>query len=305
MYFRRLLSIAVSALMAAPSFALASPSSTLNGLITSAQGKPLARLSLDLLNLDTGRVTVAQTDGTGAFRVTLDPGLYTVDAGRSGYRVERGPQVVKLVAGQAMVANLALANTAAAAAMPAVAMMMQGDQKVAVSGEVQGAGSFAYAPGMTVRQAIALAGGMTSDAATDSVTIIRNGVELAGQLDDPLQPGDKVVVRKKGSKGAVVAAGTAAVVAGGAAAAGLSTAAIVAIAAAAIGVTATAVVIANNSSPSAPPVTQPPATNPPATNPPATNPPATNPPATNPPATNPPGTNPPPTTLPPSGSVSR
>lgn len=293
MYLRRLLSIAVSALLAAPSFAPASPSSSLNGLITSAQGKPLARLSLDLLNLDTGRVTTAQTDGAGAFRVSLDPGLYTVDAGRSGYRVARGPQVVKLVAGQAITANLALANTAA------LAMMQTGDQKVAVSGEVQSAGSFTFTAGMTVRQAVAQAGGMTSDAATDSVTIVRNGVELAGQLDDPLQAGDKVIVRKKGSKAAAVVAGTA--VAAGTAA-GLSTAAIVAIAAAAIGVTATAIVVAKNDespSPNAPTTTQPPAT----TQPPSTTqpPPAT----TQPPPPPPPRTNPPATTLPPSGSVSR
>lgn len=73
--------------------------------------------------------------------------------------------------------------------------------RIYVSGEVRNSGSYAFSAGMTVRQALSLAGGFTPDAATGSVKIIRNlgGKirELKGRLDDPVQAGDTILARPK------------------------------------------------------------------------------------------------------------
>lgn len=73
---------------------------------------------------------------------------------------------------------------------------------VFVLGEVQLPGRFAYRPGMTVLEAIALAGGYTYRARTSRVTILRPG--LAGQMQEldggpatPLLPGDGVAVPER------------------------------------------------------------------------------------------------------------
>jgi polysaccharide export outer membrane protein len=67
---------------------------------------------------------------------------------------------------------------------------------------VQLPGRFAYRPGMTVLEAIALAGGYTYRARTSRVTILRPG--LAGQMQEldggpatPLLPGDGVAVPER------------------------------------------------------------------------------------------------------------
>jgi polysaccharide biosynthesis/export protein len=72
--------------------------------------------------------------------------------------------------------------------------------RIFVSGEVRNPGAFAYSAGLTVRQAVALAGGFTEDA-SKSAKVVR---EVGGQprtikvrLDDPVAPGDTVVVKAK------------------------------------------------------------------------------------------------------------
>lgn len=73
--------------------------------------------------------------------------------------------------------------------------------RIFVSGEVRNPGAFAYTSGITARQAVSLAGGYTEDASKGSVRVVRNidgktkTVKL--RLDDPLQPGDTVVVKAK------------------------------------------------------------------------------------------------------------
>jgi polysaccharide export outer membrane protein len=70
--------------------------------------------------------------------------------------------------------------------------------RIYVSGEVRNPGAFAYSGGLTIRQAISLAGGFTPDAATRNARVIR---EVAGKpktlklkLDEPVQPKDTIVV---------------------------------------------------------------------------------------------------------------
>lgn len=68
-------------------------------------------------------------------------------------------------------------------------------------GEVGTPGQFAFVPGMTVQQAIAIAGGFTARASKYSVEVTRSyggRVESATLgLSDPLLPGDTIYVRER------------------------------------------------------------------------------------------------------------
>jgi len=74
-------------------------------------------------------------------------------------------------------------------------------QSIFVSGQVNRPGEFTYQTGMTVRQVIALAGGVTDRGSTRRVQIVRqvNGVEttLRADLKDSIKGGDTVVVRER------------------------------------------------------------------------------------------------------------
>jgi len=66
-----------------------------------------------------------------------------------------------------------------------------------VNGEVNKAGSYSYQPGLTLRKAIALAGGFTEQASIEEITTIHENAPSKPQLislDAPLQPGDIVSV---------------------------------------------------------------------------------------------------------------
>jgi polysaccharide export outer membrane protein len=71
-----------------------------------------------------------------------------------------------------------------------------------VSGFVKQPGSFVLRPGMTVRQAIAEAGGLTERGSTRGLKLIRkdnNGreVEIDAQMSDPVKPNDTIRVRQR------------------------------------------------------------------------------------------------------------
>jgi polysaccharide export outer membrane protein len=73
--------------------------------------------------------------------------------------------------------------------------------RIFVTGEIRQPGAFAFSRGITVRQAVSLAGGFTEDASKGSAHVVR---QMAGKpqtlkvkLDDPLQPGDTVLVKAK------------------------------------------------------------------------------------------------------------
>jgi polysaccharide biosynthesis/export protein len=72
-------------------------------------------------------------------------------------------------------------------------------ERVFVTGEVRNPGAIPFTTGLTVRQAVSLAGGFGRDASRGSAQIVR---VVKGQtrkykfrLDEPLQPGDTVVVK--------------------------------------------------------------------------------------------------------------
>ncbi len=72
---------------------------------------------------------------------------------------------------------------------------------VFVSGHVKSAGEYVIRTGMTVRQALALAGGVTDRGSTRRMQIIRQvdgkEVTLDVNLQTPVEPGDTIVVRER------------------------------------------------------------------------------------------------------------
>jgi polysaccharide export outer membrane protein len=73
--------------------------------------------------------------------------------------------------------------------------------KVFVSGEVRSPGAYGWFPGMTARQLISLAGGLTPDGSDGRLTVVRqvDGQSEEGKikLDDDVKPGDTLVVRRR------------------------------------------------------------------------------------------------------------
>ena len=73
--------------------------------------------------------------------------------------------------------------------------------RIYVTGEVRNAGAFAYSPGLTVRQAISVAGGLTPDGSSGRLRVIREvdgrSKEMKARLDDPVLPGDTIIVKAK------------------------------------------------------------------------------------------------------------
>lgn len=70
-----------------------------------------------------------------------------------------------------------------------------------ILGEVETAGQYTYTPGMTVQNAIAVAGGFTARATEKTVDITRaiNGKVLTGRVPvtDPILPGDTIRIRER------------------------------------------------------------------------------------------------------------
>ncbi len=73
--------------------------------------------------------------------------------------------------------------------------------RIFVSGQVRSPGAFTFTPGLTVRQAVSLAGGPTPVANAGSPRIVRgagkNARTFKVELDAPLQAGDTVVLKAR------------------------------------------------------------------------------------------------------------
>ena len=69
-----------------------------------------------------------------------------------------------------------------------------------VNGEVESPGGFPYQPGLTLRKAIALAGGFTERASKTKITVLSEGAVDGKQrqisIDEMLVPGDIVTVEQ-------------------------------------------------------------------------------------------------------------
>jgi polysaccharide export outer membrane protein len=73
--------------------------------------------------------------------------------------------------------------------------------KVFVTGEVRSPGAYGWFPGMTTRQLISLAGGLTPDGSDGRLKVVRQagGRSEEGKikLDEGVKPGDTIVVRRR------------------------------------------------------------------------------------------------------------
>ncbi len=73
--------------------------------------------------------------------------------------------------------------------------------RVFVSGQVNSPGAYPFSPGMTVRQILSLAGGVNEDGSTSRLRVVRTlegkPKEAGIKLDDPVLPGDTIVVKAK------------------------------------------------------------------------------------------------------------
>jgi polysaccharide export outer membrane protein len=73
--------------------------------------------------------------------------------------------------------------------------------RIFVTGEVRNPGAITFWPEATVRKAINTAGGFTADASSGKIRIVREiegkTKELKANLDDPVQPGDTIIVKAK------------------------------------------------------------------------------------------------------------
>ena len=73
-------------------------------------------------------------------------------------------------------------------------------EPIFVLGEVNKPGSYAYAPGLTMLKAIALAGGYTNRARTNALYLIRRDSEEKEQTirsNKPVMPGDTIFVKER------------------------------------------------------------------------------------------------------------
>ncbi|MFZ2100450.1 MAG: polysaccharide biosynthesis/export family protein [Oricola sp.] len=84
---------------------------------------------------------------------------------------------------------------------PDVSVEVDQYRSVFIMGEVGASGQYSYAPGMTVQNAIASAGGFSARANQANVDITRqiNGKVMTGRvlISDPLLPGDTIFVRER------------------------------------------------------------------------------------------------------------
>jgi len=84
---------------------------------------------------------------------------------------------------------------------PDVSVEIDTYRPIFILGEVGTAGQYTYVPGMTVQNAIAVAGGFSARAQQADVDITRNinGEIITGRvpLSDPLLPSDTIVVRER------------------------------------------------------------------------------------------------------------
>ncbi len=136
-------------------------------------------------------------------------GLYPIDqpysvaamvAKAGGARAD-GANTVVLTRANGQVERISLTDAAAAATRmvsPGDTLFVPLAEKVYVYGEVNRGGAFPITPGMTFRQALALAEGPTLAGSTKRIEVRRGGQPLTRPtLDDAVQPEDVLVIKEK------------------------------------------------------------------------------------------------------------
>jgi hypothetical protein len=116
---RRALAAVLVGLICAPPLASAPVLSAIVGSVRLEGGAALPPgLELRLIHLDTGRSTSVPTSSGGTFQAAVEPGLYAIDVGKSGYEIASGARVVAALPGRTVTASLSLAAVAQAVAPP-------------------------------------------------------------------------------------------------------------------------------------------------------------------------------------------
>ncbi|WCP71926.1 polysaccharide biosynthesis/export family protein [Sphingomonas hankookensis] len=136
-------------------------------------------------------------------------GLYALDqpysvaamvAKAGGARAD-GANTVILTRANGQVERISLTDAATAATRlvaPGDTVFVPTAEKVYVYGEVNRGGAFPVTPGMTFRQALALAEGPTLAGSTRRIEVRRGGKPLTKpSLDDVVQPEDVLVIKEK------------------------------------------------------------------------------------------------------------
>lgn len=83
---------------------------------------------------------------------------------------------------------------------PKVSIDMVEYRQFYINGEIENAGGFAYQPGLTIRKAISLAGGLRERASKDKIFIIHDdskvGEPVKATLDTVVRPGDIITIEQ-------------------------------------------------------------------------------------------------------------
>jgi polysaccharide export outer membrane protein len=136
-------------------------------ILISVHGEP--DLTLDYTLSESGTVNYPFLGDIPAVGQTVDQLQRRVDSGL------RGPYLVN----------------------PDVRVIVTAYRKFYINGEVRTPSGYSYVPGLTVRQAAALAGGFTERASMGKITVFREATPTkpdTANLDTPVFPGDTVVV---------------------------------------------------------------------------------------------------------------
>ncbi len=75
---------------------------------------------------------------------------------------------------------------------PEITVSIQEYRPFYLHGEVNNPGGFQYRPGLSVQQAVALAGGFTERASRDEITVVRSDKQTKEPYSSPIQQNDSV-----------------------------------------------------------------------------------------------------------------
>ncbi|MGE0151808.1 MAG: polysaccharide biosynthesis/export family protein [Reyranellaceae bacterium] len=80
---------------------------------------------------------------------------------------------------------------------PKVSVLMVAYRPLTILGQVKSPGRYPYSSGLTIRQAVALAGGYDKRASTSSALVFRDGKELELEIDSQVRPGDTIEIQRR------------------------------------------------------------------------------------------------------------